>query len=75
MNDNSDGYLNDPLDDEFDAAVISAAQLIAHTKRIGLTELELPVEDEAHVWSVVVKRMGIGEKGHASGRSSERMDS
>jgi hypothetical protein len=52
-------FPNDPFDDEFDAAVMAAAELIAHTKNVGLEQLELPLIDENGVWIVTVKRMGI----------------
>jgi hypothetical protein len=52
-------FANDPLDDELDAAVLAAAELIAHAKTVGLAELQLPVVDESNVWAVTVKKMGI----------------
>jgi hypothetical protein len=52
---------NDPFDDELDNALVAGAQLIAHIKRLGATELELPIVDDSGVWIVTVKRMGIQE--------------
>jgi hypothetical protein len=60
--DSSDPLLddpNDPLDDELDAAMISALELVAHVKQMQSTELELPVVDDSGAWIVTVKRMGI----------------
>ena len=50
---------NDPFDDELDAAVIAAAEMVACAKTVGLTELEFPIPDESCVWAVTVKKMGI----------------
>ena len=55
----SPDFPNDPFDDEMDAAVMAAAELIARTKTVGLTELELPLVDEDCAWVVTVKRIGI----------------
>jgi len=59
MKDDPQDFPNDPFDDELDAAVLAAAELIARTKRVGMTELELPLIDENYTWVVTVKRMGI----------------
>jgi len=59
MRDESQDFPNDPFDDELDAAVLAAAELIMRTKRVGLTELELPLIDENCAWVVTVKRLGI----------------
>jgi hypothetical protein len=50
---------NDPIDDEFDGVVLSAAEIIARVKRIGMTELELPIIDESGVWILTIKRLGV----------------
>jgi hypothetical protein len=55
----SPDFPNDPFDDEMAAAVMAAAELIARTKTVGLTELELPLVDEDCAWVVTVKRIGI----------------
>ena len=52
-------FPNDPFDDKLDAAIIAAAELVARTKIVGLSELELPVPDESGVWAVRVKKLGI----------------
>jgi hypothetical protein len=59
MRDDLQDFPNDPFDDELEAAALAAAELIAHTKRVGLTELELPLVDEDGTWVVTVKRLGI----------------
>jgi hypothetical protein len=59
MKDDPQDFPNDPFDDELDAAVLAAAELIARTKRVGLAELELPLVDENCTWIVTVKRMGV----------------
>jgi hypothetical protein len=59
MDSEAEDFPDDPLDDELDAAVLAAAELIAHAKTVGLTELDLPIVDEASVWVVTVKKMGI----------------
>jgi hypothetical protein len=56
-------FPNDPFDDELDAAVVAAAELVAHAKIVGLTELELAVPDESGVWAVTVKKLGIRGEG------------
>jgi hypothetical protein len=59
MDSEAEDFPDDPLDEELDAAVLAAAELIAHAKTVGLTELDLPIVDEASVWVVTVKKMGI----------------
>jgi hypothetical protein len=59
MKDDPQDFPNDPFDDELDAAVLAAAELIARTKRVDLAELELPLVDENCTWIVAVKRMGV----------------
>jgi hypothetical protein len=56
-----DEFPNDPFDDELDAALMAAAELVSRTKTVGLDELELPIVDETAVWQVNVKRLGIRE--------------
>jgi hypothetical protein len=59
MKNDPQDFPNDPFDDELDAAVLAATELIARTKRVGMTELELPLIDENYTWVVTVKRVGI----------------
>jgi hypothetical protein len=59
MRDEPEEDPNDPIDDEFDGAMMSAAELIAHVKRIGATELELPIIDESGVWILTLKKLGV----------------
>jgi hypothetical protein len=61
MSQEPDDYVNDPIDDELDEAMMVAAELVVRAKRIGMAKLELPVEHESTVWTVTVKRTGIGE--------------
>jgi hypothetical protein len=53
---------NDPFDDELDAAVLAAAELVVHTKTVGLTALEIPIMDESGIWEVTVKKLGISDE-------------
>ena len=61
MTDHPDDDLNDPIDDELNDAVMSAAELVACVKRIGMAKLEFPIKDESAVWTVTVKRAGLTE--------------
>ena len=63
MRDQSGDAPNDPFDDELDAAVLAATELVSHTKKVGLAELELPIPDESCVWKVTVTKMGIRNDG------------
>lgn len=73
MSDDSAGFENDPIDDELSAAMMVAAELVVHVKKIGLPELEFPIPDDAHVWVVNVRKLGI-ENGEESERPSHRPD-
>ena len=68
MSDDRDGrddYENDPFDDELSAALMAAAELVVHTKKIGLHELEFPLPDDGCVWVVNVRKLGIRDgEGH-----------
>jgi hypothetical protein len=55
-------FPNDPFDDELDAAVIAAVELVARAKTVGLAELEFPIVDEASVWAISIKQMGISDE-------------
>jgi hypothetical protein len=56
-------FPNDPFDDELDAAVIAADELVAHARAVGIEELELPIPDDSGVWAVTVKKLKIREEG------------
>jgi hypothetical protein len=58
MSDEHDDYPNDPIDDEMDEAVMTAAELVARVKRIGTAKLELPISDGSNEWIVTVKKRG-----------------
>ena len=51
--------INDPLDDEFDAAMDAATQLAVHAHRIGMQQLELPVGEDGNVWVVNIRKLGV----------------
>ena len=59
MSDDSAGFENDPIDDELSAAMMVAAELVVHVKKIGLPELEFPLPDDGNVWVVNVRKLGI----------------
>jgi hypothetical protein len=59
MNDNPDDSVNDPIDDEMEAATMVAAELVARAKRLRMPKLELPIKDEAAAWKVTVSKMEI----------------
>jgi hypothetical protein len=61
MADDPEDNQNDPIDDELDAAMMSAADLVIRAKTIGLNKLELPIKDESSEWTVTVKRAGTSE--------------
>jgi hypothetical protein len=61
MSQDPDDYVNDPIDDELDEAMMVAAELVARAKRIGMAKLELPIQDESSEWTVTVKRSGLRE--------------
>jgi hypothetical protein len=63
MSKEPDEELNDPFDDEFDAAILAATELVSRTKTVGLAELEIPILDESCVWKVTVTKMGISDPG------------
>jgi hypothetical protein len=46
-------------DAETDAVELAAAELIAQVKKTQSDEAELPIVDEASVWTVKVKKLGI----------------
>jgi hypothetical protein len=66
MSQDPDDYVNDPIDDELDEAMMVAAELVARAKRIGMAKLELPIQDESSEWTVTVKRSGLREHGEPS---------
>jgi hypothetical protein len=63
MNDTRDefeeDYQNDPIDDEFDAAMAAASEFVVHAERTGVSELEFPVPEHGNVWVVNAKRLRI----------------
>ena len=48
-----------PLDGQYDNAEMAAAEIVASAKKLGLTQVELPLVDRNAVWSISVKRLGI----------------
>jgi hypothetical protein len=58
MTDEPDDYLNDPIDDEFDAAVLAAEELVIRTRTVGLDKLELRIPDQSGSWTVTVRKTG-----------------
>lgn len=59
MSDDLADFENDPIDEELSAALMVAAELVVHAKKIGLPELEFPIPDDANVWVVSVRKLGI----------------
>jgi hypothetical protein len=62
MSNDPDDYLNDPIDDELDAAVKAAEELVIRAKTVGLEKLELRIPDQSALWTVTVKKSGIEEQ-------------
>jgi hypothetical protein len=61
MSDERDDDVNDPIDDEMDAAVMAAAELVIRAKTVGLEKLELQIPDQEGSWTVVVKKSSLRE--------------
>lgn len=61
MTDGPEDNVNDPFDDELDAAMMDAADLVARAKAVGLHKLELPISDQSTQWIVTVKKVDMGE--------------
>jgi hypothetical protein len=62
MIDDHDEDARDPFDDELEDALMLAAELIARVKRVGMTKLQLPIEDEHGTWIVNITKSGVFEK-------------
>ena len=48
-----------PLDGQYDNAEMAAAEIVASAKKVGLSDVELPIVDQDAVWSIKAKRLGI----------------
>jgi hypothetical protein len=67
MSDGPDHSGNSPIDDELDAAVMIAAELVSRVKRVGMTRLEVPIKDEFDTWIVTVRKRETAAYGGSNG--------
>ena len=48
-----------PFDDELEAALIAAEDIVARAKAVDLVKLEFVIQDESGEWSITVKKSGV----------------